>query len=210
MTTTAPGRSEREGISVIELFDMFANEDAAVEWFENIRWPNGVDSCPRCGTIGQVAPVPSAKPMPYRCGACRNYLSVRTGTVMESSRLPLRKWVIALYLCSTNLKGVSSMKLHRDLGVTQKTAWFMLGRIREAWLEAADSRVAGLLPAVGGGAPVKKGRRDMAPSSGRRKGKGVQRMVAEVPVPRSAEDLARAMFVQADRRSVPPLKPAAG
>ena len=57
---------------------------------------------------------------------------------MESSRLPLRKWVIALYLCSTNLKGVSSMKLHRDLGVTQKTAWFMLGRIREAWAVAAD------------------------------------------------------------------------
>ena len=57
---------------------------------------------------------------------------------MESSRLPVRKWVIALYLCSTNLKGVSSMKLHRDLGVTQKTAWFMLGRIREAWTGAAD------------------------------------------------------------------------
>ena len=76
--------------------------------------------------------------MPYRCAACRKYFSVRTGTVMESSRLPMRKWAFALYLCSTNLKGVSSMKLHRDLRITQKTAWFMLGRIREAWLDAAD------------------------------------------------------------------------
>ena len=76
--------------------------------------------------------------MPYRCAACRNYFSVRTGTVMESSRLPIRKWVFAMYLCSTNLKGVSSTKLHRDLSITQKTAWFMLNRIREAWTDAAD------------------------------------------------------------------------
>ena len=137
-TQKAPGRSDREGISLLDLFDMFPDEGSAVSWFENIRWPDGVDACPRCGTIGQVAPVASGKPMPWRCGSCRKYFSVRTGTVMESSRLPLRKWVIALYLCSTNLKGVSSMKLHRDLGVTQKTAWFMLGRIREAWADAAD------------------------------------------------------------------------
>ncbi len=137
-TTRAPGRSDREGLSVIELFDMFPTEQAAVEWFENIRWPNGVDCCPRCGEIGNVSPVASGKPMPYRCAACRKYFSVRTGTVMESSRLPIRKWVVALYLCSTNLKGVSSMKLHRNLRVTQKTAWFMLGRIREAWADAAN------------------------------------------------------------------------
>lgn len=137
-TTQAPGRSDREGLSVIELFDMFPTEQAATDWFTSIRWPNGVDSCPRCGTVDEVAAVPSGKPMPYRCSACRKYFSVRTGTVMESSRLPLRKWVVALYLCSTNLKGVSSMKLHRDLRVTQKTAWFMLGRIREAWSETAD------------------------------------------------------------------------
>ncbi|MYC84091.1 MAG: IS1595 family transposase [Acidimicrobiia bacterium] len=125
-------------MSFVELFDMFPDETAAVEWFERIRWPNGVDVCPRCGEIGYVAAVPNAKPMPYRCASCRRYFSVRTGTVMESSRLPVRKWVIALYLVSTNLKGVSSMKLHRDLGVTQSTAWFMLGRIREAWADAAD------------------------------------------------------------------------
>ena len=137
MKQKAPGRSDREGISLIELYDMFPTETAAVQWFESIRWPTGEKWCPRCGS-DQTGPVASGKPMPYRCSACRSYFSVRTGTVMESSRLPLRKWVIALCLCSTNLKGVSSMKLHRDLGVTQKTAWFMLGRIREAWAEAAD------------------------------------------------------------------------
>ena len=136
-TQKAPGRSDREGISLIELFDMFPDEGSAVSWFETIRWPTGEKWCPRCGS-DETATVPSAKPMPYRCAACRKYFSVRTGSVMESSRLPLRKWVFAMYLCSTNLKGVSSMKLHRDLGITQKTAWFMLGRIREAWADAAD------------------------------------------------------------------------
>ena len=71
--------------------------------------------------------------MPYWCRDCRKYFSVRTGTALESSRLPLRKWAFAVYIYVTNLKSVSSMKLHRDLKVTQKTAWFMLHRLREAW-----------------------------------------------------------------------------
>ncbi len=71
--------------------------------------------------------------MPYWCPACRKYFSVKVGTPMESSKLPLRKWVLAMYLMSTNLKGVSSMKIHRDLKVSQPTAWFMIHRIREAW-----------------------------------------------------------------------------
>ena len=69
--------------------------------------------------------------MPYRCRDCRKHFSVRTGTVMQQSGLPVRKWVIAIYLCSTNLKGVSSMKLHRDRKITQKTAWLLAHRIRE-------------------------------------------------------------------------------
>ena len=70
--------------------------------------------------------------MPYRCKDCHGYFSVKTGSVMESSKLPLLKWLWAYYLHATNLKGVSSMKLHRDIGVRQATAWFMLHRIREA------------------------------------------------------------------------------
>ena len=69
--------------------------------------------------------------MPYWCSDCRSYFSVRTGTTLENSRLPLRKWAFAVYLYVTHLKSVSSMKLHRDLQVTQKTAWFMLHRLRQ-------------------------------------------------------------------------------
>ena len=73
--------------------------------------------------------------MPYWCPDCKSYFSPRTGTVLECSRLSYRKWAIAIFLFTTNIKGISSMKLHRDLGVTQKTAWFMLQRLREAWRE---------------------------------------------------------------------------
>ena len=71
--------------------------------------------------------------MPYWCTDCRSYFSVKTGTLMEESKLPLRKWVFAIYLELTSLKGVSSLKLHRDIGVHQETAWFMLHRIRAAF-----------------------------------------------------------------------------
>ena len=71
--------------------------------------------------------------MPYHCSPCRRYFSVKTGTVMQSSKLPIRTWIIVMYLMSTSLKGVASMKLHRDLGITQKTAWMMAQKIREGW-----------------------------------------------------------------------------
>lgn len=71
--------------------------------------------------------------MPYRCGDCRKYFSVRTGTVMERSHISLQKWVVGLYLMSTSLKGVSSVKLHRDLNIRQSSAWFMAHRIRKSW-----------------------------------------------------------------------------
>ena len=71
--------------------------------------------------------------MPYWCTDCRKYFSVKTGTAMADSNLPLRKWALGIYLCLTSLKSVSSMKLHRDLGIGQKAAWFMLHRLREAW-----------------------------------------------------------------------------
>ena len=73
--------------------------------------------------------------MPYWCTDCRSYFSVRTGTAIARSNVPLRKWAIAIYLCLTSLKSISSLKLHRDIGVSQPTAWFMLHRIREAWSE---------------------------------------------------------------------------
>ena len=131
MTYRAPGRADREGITVIELMDMFPTEEAATQWFEAVVW-NGERCCGKCGSL-RTSEVPNGKPMPYWCSDCRGYFSVRTGTPIARSNVPLRKWAIAVYLCLTSLKSVSSMKLHRDIGVSQPTAWFMLHRIREAW-----------------------------------------------------------------------------
>ncbi len=131
-TGKAPGKSHRKGISLIELAEMFPDEATAVKWFENIYWPE--ERC--CGHCGSTKTVEAKhKTMPYWCNDCRQYFSVRTGTTLQSSRLPLRKWAFAVYLYVTHLKGVSSMKLHRDLKVTQKTAWFMLHRLRDTWNE---------------------------------------------------------------------------
>ncbi len=132
MSRSGPGRIYRPGHTVIELFDMFPDEEAARIWFEETRWPHGKVICPRCEETEGSA-VKSGKPMPWHCNSCKKYFSVKLGTVMESSRLPLRKWVVGLYLMTTSLKGVSSMKLHRDLEITQKSAWSMAQRIREGW-----------------------------------------------------------------------------
>ena len=129
--TKAPGKHHRKGVTLIELMAMFPNEAAATKWFENIVWPNG-RCCGKCGSES-TKEVPNAKPMPYWCKDCRSYFSVKTGTAIARSNVPMQKWAIAIYLCLTSLKSVSSMKLHRDIGVSQPTAWFMLHRIREAW-----------------------------------------------------------------------------
>ena len=130
MAQKAPGKAHREGITLMQLADMFPTEDAAREWFESQVWPDG-RTCPRCGS--ERTHEASHAKMPYRCTDCRAYFSVKTGTALEGSKVSLRKWAFAIYLEVTSLKGVSSMKLHRDIGVTQKTAWFMLHRLREAW-----------------------------------------------------------------------------
>ena len=134
------GKSDRKGIGVLELLDMFPDEESAKKWFENLRWPNGERHCPRCGSI-KTKTVPNENPMPYHCGDCRKYFGVRIGTVMRSSSTPRHKWVVAMYLMTTNLKGVSSMKLHRDLGIAQSTAWTMAQKIRQGWIQ--DSKLGG-------------------------------------------------------------------
>ena len=136
----APGKSHREGISLIELTEMFPDEAAAQTWFEGLVWPTG-RHCPRCGST-RTHEAAHAK-CPYRCTDCRSYFSAKTGTVIEGSKISFRKWAFAIYLECTSLKGVSSMKLHRDIGVSQKTAWFMLHRIREVWCKDKAERFAG-------------------------------------------------------------------
>lgn len=134
MAHSAPGKHFRKGISLIELFRMFPSDAEAERWFEETRWGANLDHlcCPRCGGM-EVKETPKRKPMPYWCKDCRRHFSVKIGSAMERSRIGYQKWAIAIYMWSTSLKGVSSMKLHRDLAITQKSAYFMAQRLREAW-----------------------------------------------------------------------------
>lgn len=121
-----------ETISLYQFFQRFPNEEAARAYFERNRW-NGDVSCPHCGSVS-VAAVKSLKPMPYRCRDCRQHFSVRTGTVLAESRLPLHKWLMAIYMMTTARKGIPSTQMARELGITQKSAWFLAQRIRETWM----------------------------------------------------------------------------
>ncbi len=114
--------------SAFEFFERFPDEQTAREYLETARWPGGI-RCIHCGH-DQVWKIREGKL--YTCKACRTQFTIRTGTVMEDSHIPIRKWLYAMYLVSTARKGISSIQLAKEIGVTQKSAWFMLGRIREA------------------------------------------------------------------------------
>ena len=131
MAHKAPGKHYRAGLTLIELTRMFPDDAAAERWFVKTRWPDGVH-CPSCGSLN-VQDRKTRKPQPYRCRDCRKDFSVKLGTLLEGSKLGFQTWAMAIYLMMTGLKGTSSMKLHRDLGVTQKTAWHLAHRIRETW-----------------------------------------------------------------------------
>lgn len=125
-----PGQSYRKGLSLPELIRMFPDNTKAEAWFASVRWPNG-PQCPRCESDNILSG--AAHSMPYRCRDCKKRFSVRSNTVMADSKLGFQTWIVALYLLATGIKGTSSMKLRRDLGVTQKTAWHLAHRIRAAW-----------------------------------------------------------------------------
>lgn len=133
---SAPGKHYRSGITLAELMRRFPDDATAEAWFVAERWPDGI-RCAHCESA-RILSGAKHKTMPYRCRDCRKRFSVRTGTVMASSNLGYQTWALATYLLTTSLKGVSSMKLHRDLGITQKSAWHLAHRLREAWrLESA-------------------------------------------------------------------------
>ena len=142
MTGKAPGRSHRKGLTLLEVADMFRDEEAAKAWLAVQRWPDG-PHCPYCGSINVQCDI-QHKTMSHRCRDCKGkpMFSIRTGTVMEGSNLKYRVWAVGIYLFTTNLKGISSMKLHRELGIGQKAAWFMLQRLRKAF-EAETGSFAG-------------------------------------------------------------------
>jgi transposase-like protein len=111
----------------------FHDEDAAFVYVEARIWPNG-PTCPHCGSVERISKMQgkSTRKGLYKCYACRKPFTVRMGTIFESSHVALHIWLQAMYLIAGSKKGISSNQLHRTLGVTLKTAWFMSHRIREA------------------------------------------------------------------------------
>ena len=120
--------NDRITISTAQLFAMFPDQEAARLYLEKRLWPNGV-RCPICGLGERIG---NHSPGLYRCFQCREAFSVRTGTIFERSHVPLHKWLHAMYLLITARKGISSMQLSKELSITQKSAWFVLQRLREA------------------------------------------------------------------------------
>jgi transposase-like protein len=122
---------------------VFQDEDVARQALERVRWPEG-PVCPHCGVTGsQIALVEGTKrshrPGLYYCNACKGQFTVTVGTVFERSKVPLTKWWMAAHLMNSNKNGVSAHEIHRQLGVTYKTAWFMMHRLREAMIDAMPS-----------------------------------------------------------------------
>ena len=135
----APGKNHRKGITFKQLLRKFPTDAKAEEWLVKQRWPKGL-CCPHCGSLNVQTGCPH-KTMPFRCRErlCAKRFSTKTGTVMAGSKIGYQDWLVAAFLVLTSLKSVSSMKLHRDLGITQKSAWFLAQRLRAALSE--DSKL---------------------------------------------------------------------
>lgn len=114
--------------SLIKLLEAFPDEETCIKHLEQLRWPSGI-VCPVCGSTRKIYKV--KRNYVYKCADCNKQFSVRKGTIFEESRLPLRKWFAAAWLITSNRKGIASTQLRREIDVSQKTAWFMLGRLRE-------------------------------------------------------------------------------
>ena len=144
MTTTTksgPGKSFRQGLTLMGAAELFSDRVQAEAWFVAKRWPNGI-KCVDCGADTITKRKSVRLTQQYHCTSCGVNFTVKTNTIMHDSKLSLSKWGMAFYLFNTSLKGVSSMKLHRDLGITQKAAWHMAHRIRETWNDEME-RMAG-------------------------------------------------------------------
>jgi len=206
---------KEETLNLATLARLFADEDEARAFLESKRWPNGA-ICPRCGSTkayALTAKKESKKPVRkgvYCCAKCRRQFTIRIGTIFEDSHIPLHKWLMAFHLMSSSKKGISSMQLHRELGITLKSAWFLSHRIREAMTEKQDGLLSGIVEVdetYVGGKPrkgsgnVKRGRgTDKTPvmalveRDGRVRSKPLERV--------DAKALKGAVFENVDRNSV--------
>ena len=115
-------------ISLLQLFQLYPDQESAREYLEARRWPDGA-GCPQCASKERITDRGEGY---YRCNSCKLDFTIRTGTIFERSHIPLHKWLYAMYLLITARKGISSLQLSKEISVTQKSAWFMLQRLREA------------------------------------------------------------------------------
>lgn len=148
----------RSTISTFQLFERFPHRESARIYLEGRIWPDG-PICPNCTSQDRVITLgvcATRKPGYYRCQSCAFDFTVRTGTVMERSKVPLHKWLYSMYLLVTACKGISSMQLAKEIGITQKSAWFVLSRLREA--------CGGLFPDGDGGAHISEADRMSNPT----------------------------------------------
>jgi transposase-like protein len=114
--------------SLYELMETFPDEQSCIDHFTSIRWVNG-PFCPYCGhdTIYHFSDKRT-----HKCAQCRQRFSIKVGTIFEDTKIPLRKWFMAIWLITSHKKGIASTQIAKDLKVTQKTGWFMLHRLRHA------------------------------------------------------------------------------
>jgi transposase-like protein len=125
----------------------FTDEAAAIAHLEQSRWADGV-TCPHCGSVSVTRMAGKSQAGYFQCNDCRDKFTCRTGTVMERSHIPVHKWLLAIHLLSASKKGMSAHQLHRMLGVTYKSAWFLAHRIREAMTVANPAAMGGAGGAV--------------------------------------------------------------
>ena len=143
----------------MKLIDEFGDEDACREYLERLRWPNGL-ACIKCGSVA-VTDLPNRNL--FQCSDCRYQFSVTTDTIMHDTHLPLRKWLVAIYLIIEGKKSISARQLGRTINVAYKTAWHLSHRIREA-LKTPDTLLSGIIEVDEtwiGGASVGRGRHYM-------------------------------------------------
>lgn len=140
-----------DAFNLMRISERFSTEEAAREWLESKRWPEGA-ACPHCGgaEVYKLTPKPESKKPGrkglYKCKYCRKQFTVTVGTIFEDSHIPLNKWLLGIYLLCSSKKGMSAHQLHRMLGITYKAAWFMCHRIRYAMQQpAALEKMSGIV-----------------------------------------------------------------
>ena len=136
-------------LNLSKLAKYFSDENAARALLEKMRWPNG-PACPKCGGVDpyKLTPKPGSKTRKglYKCRACRKQFTVTVGTIFEDSHIPISKWLLAIHLLCASKKGMSAHQLHRMLGITYKSAWFMAHRLRYAMSqEPLASKLSGIV-----------------------------------------------------------------